>query len=57
VQILKRTKFKFGDFATDYAVLREIERVFLAEDFEPVLNCEPKIVTVLFAELVDCLDR
>lgn len=40
VQISKRTRFKFGEFATGFAVLREIDRVFMAEDFEPVPNYE-----------------
>ena len=40
VQISKRTRFKFGEFATAYAVLRDIDRVFMAEDFEPVPNYE-----------------
>jgi hypothetical protein len=40
VQISKRTRFKFGEFATAYAVLRDIERVFMAEDFEPVSDYE-----------------
>lgn len=40
MQISKRTRFKFGEFATAYAVLRDIDRVFMAEDFEPVPNYE-----------------
>jgi hypothetical protein len=38
MQISKRTKYKFGEFATAFAVLRQIEDVFVAEDFEPVEN-------------------
>jgi len=38
VQISKRTKYKFGEFATAFAVLRQIDAVFMAEDFEPVEN-------------------
>jgi hypothetical protein len=38
VQISRRTRFKFGEFATAYAVLRDIERVFMGEDFEPVAD-------------------
>jgi len=38
VNISKRTKYKFGEFATAFAVLRQIEDVFGAEDFEPVEN-------------------
>jgi hypothetical protein len=34
VQISKRTRFKFGEFATSYAVLRDIDQVFMSEDFE-----------------------
>jgi hypothetical protein len=33
VQISKRTKFKFGEFATTYAVIRDIDRVCMSEDF------------------------
>jgi hypothetical protein len=35
VQISRRTQLKFADFACDFAVLRLIDQVFLAEDFEP----------------------
>jgi Abortive infection C-terminus len=38
VQISNRTRYKFGEFATAYAVLRTIEAVFIAEDFEPLPN-------------------
>jgi hypothetical protein len=38
VQITKRTRYKFGEFTTDRAVLRQIDHVFMAEDFEPVEN-------------------
>jgi hypothetical protein len=38
VQISKRTKFKFAEFATAFVVLRDIDRVFMAEDFERVAN-------------------
>jgi hypothetical protein len=38
MQISKRTKYKFGEFATAFAVLRQIDDVFVAEDFEPVEN-------------------
>lgn len=38
VQISKRTRYKFGEFATGWAVLRQIDEVFMAEDFEPVEN-------------------
>jgi hypothetical protein len=38
VQISNRTKYKFAEFATGFAVLRQIENVFIAEDFEPVPN-------------------
>ena len=38
MQISKRTKYKFGEFATEFAVLRQIDDVFVAEDFEPVEN-------------------
>lgn len=38
MQISKRTRFKFGEFATAYAVLRDIDQVFMAEDFEHVEN-------------------
>lgn len=38
VQISKRTKYKFAEFATGFAVLRQIDDVFVAEDFEPVEN-------------------
>lgn len=34
MQISKRTRYKFGEFATAYAVLRQIDDVFMAEDFE-----------------------
>lgn len=40
VQISRRTRFRFGEFATAYAVLRDIESVFTGEDFEPVPNYE-----------------
>lgn len=36
MQFSKRTRFKFAEFATAFAVLRDIDRVFMAEDFEPV---------------------
>jgi len=36
VQISKRTRIKFGEFATDYSVLRLINHAFVMEDFEPV---------------------
>ena len=36
----RNTRFKFGEFATAYAVLRDIDRVFMAEDFEPVPDYE-----------------
>lgn len=32
MQISKRTRYKFGEFATAYAVLRQIDDVFMAED-------------------------
>lgn len=35
MQISRRSRLKFGDFACDYAVLRLIDQAFLAEDFEP----------------------
>lgn len=38
MQISKRTKFKFAEFATAFAVLRDIERVFTSEDFEPIAD-------------------
>jgi plasmid stabilization system protein ParE len=38
MQISKRTQYLFGEFATAYAVLRNIERAFIAEDFQPVPN-------------------
>jgi hypothetical protein len=34
VQVSKRTRYKFGEFATERAVLRQIDDVFIAEDFE-----------------------
>lgn len=40
VQVSKRTRYKFLEFASAYAVLRDIDRVFMAEDFEPVPNYE-----------------
>jgi hypothetical protein len=40
MQISKRTRFKFGEFATAYSVLRDIDEVFMAEDFEPVEGYE-----------------
>jgi abortive infection Abi-like protein len=40
VQISKRTQYLFGEFATDRAVLRDIERVFISEDFEHVPDYE-----------------
>lgn len=38
MQVSKRTKYKFAEFATGFAVLRQIDDVFVAEDFEPVEN-------------------
>ncbi len=38
MQISKRTRFKFGEFATAYAVLRQIDLVFMSEDFEHVVE-------------------
>ncbi len=40
MQISKRTRLKFADFASDFAVLRLIDQVFESEDFEPVLDYE-----------------
>jgi hypothetical protein len=40
VQISKHTRFEFGEFAIAHAVLRDIDRVFMAEDFEPVPDYE-----------------
>jgi hypothetical protein len=40
VQISKRTRWKFADFASDFAVLRLIDQVFDAEDFEPLAGYE-----------------
>jgi len=36
LQISKRSRYKFGEFASAYAVLRQIDQVFTAEDFERV---------------------
>ena len=38
MQISKRTRYKFGEFSSGWAVLRQIDEVFMAEDFEPVEN-------------------
>lgn len=38
MQISKRTRYKFAEFATGFAVLRLIEDAFMAEDFEPIEN-------------------
>jgi hypothetical protein len=38
MEISKRTRLKFGEFATDYAVLRLINQAFIMEDFEPVAD-------------------
>lgn len=35
MQISKRTRLKFAEFASDFAVLRLIDQVFESEDFEP----------------------
>lgn len=40
MQISKRTRLKFADFASDFAVLRLIDQVFESEDFEPVPDYE-----------------
>lgn len=34
VQISNRSRIRFGEFATDYSVLRQIHNVFQSEDFE-----------------------
>jgi hypothetical protein len=48
MQISKRAKYKFGEFATAFAVLRQIKDVFVAEEFEPVEN---------YSELANCMRR
>jgi Abortive infection C-terminus len=36
VEISKRSRSKFAEFATAFAVLRLIDQVFENEDFEPI---------------------